>query len=274
MKISGTLNYRVLKGMALITAQGDDHRPTLGCVQVRRVNHETYWLATDGRRAGILKDEGGLIIESEIPASGVFELPVPKFALFGLRDKNGRDTLRFDMDTEAVPEHKKESEYVRGEVTVPVSGWCDWSANGITQRILMPKLSPYPNIMQVVPDLPFTLAESFSFNPGFVADALKVVNMALGIKCGSVSVFQYKPNPSDQFCHLPLFVRVSDQFYYVLMPMRDDNARRESYLPDWLKNLRTAPVAPPAPVVVQDPDGASHAGTASPETPEHPNPVA
>ena len=106
MKISGTLNYRVLKGMALIASK-DDSRPNLGYVQVRRVAGETYWLATDGRRAGILHDSGGLEIGATTPQiSGnfTFELPVPKFALFGLRDKNGQNTLRFEMDTEAVPE--------------------------------------------------------------------------------------------------------------------------------------------------------------------------
>ena len=259
MKISGTLNYRVLKGMALIASK-DESRPNINCIQVRRVAGETYWIATDGRRAGILKDEGSLIIESEIPASGIFELPVPKFALFGLRDKEGQNTLRFDMDTEAEPEREVT---IRGiKSTAPASGWCDWSANGITERIKMPKLQPYPNVMQVVPDLPFALVESFSFNPEFVTDAQRVVNTALGLKCGSVSVFQYKPNPNEQFSHLPLFVRVSDCFYYILMPMRDDNARRESYQPEWLKNLRPAPVAPPAPVE-----------PAKVEMPEPPKPV-
>lgn len=249
MKIQGSLNYRVLKGMALI-ASNDEFRAAICRVQVRRVNGETYWLATDGRRAGILHDEGGLeCVLSELTpeqaatADFTFELPVPKFSLFGLRDKNGKNTLRFEMDTEAVPEMPHPQFKDR---TIPASGWCDWSANGITQRIKMPK-SPYPNIMQVVPDLPFALVESFSFNPGFVSDALKVVNTALGVKCGSVSVFQYKPNPLEQFSHLPLYCRVSDCFYYIVMPMRDDNARRESHLPDWLKNLRTAPVKVEAP---------------------------
>ncbi len=243
--------------MALIASK-DESRPNLNYVQVRRVAGETYWLATDGRRAGILHDSGQLELYPKPDEYGdiTFELPVPRFSLFGLRDKEGRNTLRFDMDTEAVPEHEADSKYYKGvKNIVPVSGWCDWSANGITQRIKMPKLQPYLDLMKVVPERAFGKSESFTFNPEYVLDAQRVANVALGLKCVGTTVSQYGETVGV------LCVRVMDALYYIVMPMRIDR-NSNTMPPDWLKNLRPAPVAPPAPVE-----------PVKVETPEPPKPV-
>ena len=247
MKISGTLNYRIIKGMALIASK-DSFRPNLCYVQVRRIGSDTYWVATDGRRLGILHDSGQLEItacdvSAQKLADFTFELPVPKFALFGLRDKDGRNTLRFDMDTEAVPEmpHPKYE-----CTTVPAHGWCDWSANGVTQRVLMPNVKAYPDVMAVVPrtDHGFASVESFVFNPEYVLDAQRVVNTALGVKITGVSVLQYR-NTEDHPSSSQLFIRVSECFCYILMPMRTDSCCSDT-VPRWLSNLETKP----SPVVV------------------------
>jgi hypothetical protein len=266
MKISGTLNYRVLKGMAMISSK-DSTRTVINYVQVRRVAGETYWIATDGRRAGILHDNGGL----ELVDCGdtlTFELPVPKFALFGLRDKAGKNLLRFDMDTEAVPEHEEISPCYKIKGTVPASGWCDWSANGITQRVLMPKVSKYPDVMQVVPYEPFAPVEMLSFNPEFVLDAVMVMNMAFGVKCqAATTLMQYKTPEAANIKNAGLiFVRVNDSFYYVVMPMRTDGDATSYGVPSWMKNLK--PVKAPAPARVANPAPVEPAKVATPEPPK------
>ncbi len=111
----------------------------------------------------------------------------------------------------------------------------------------MPKLQPYPDVMNAVPDIAFGKSESFTFNPEYVLDAQRVVNVALGLKCVGTTIQQYGSEAGGVLC-----VRVMESLYYIVMPLRL-SSNSAIMPPDWLKNLRPAPVAPNASTHIMPP---------------------
>lgn len=226
MKIKGTFNYQTLAGMAILASTDSTRRPVVCQVQVRRKNGKTCWIATDGRLLGVLQDEGQLVLEEPGGSADItFELPIPKFSLFGLKPK--KPTMSFVLDTFTDTAAKEPRE-------IP---YAEYSANGITQRIEMRYAASeikYPNVNQAIPANPEhqVMVSKISFNPEFASRFICALAKVTGIKNDRIT-FSF----ADENALGVIIVKVDSpvEFFGILMPMRC--GEKPCVIPEWAKAL-------------------------------------
>lgn len=203
----------------------------LNCVQMRRINGDTVWIATNGKQLGVLNGGFGLEFkvqqtEAEAEALAVsgkvvdesnitLLMPNPDFTI--LRRNAKFPMLEFDMEVEVAGRglllETKSVIYHAGLISLKMlEGW-----------------GQYPDVYKVIPKGEGKLMP-YSHNPELAVNFVKAMRLAYGTKLDGVAIRTHN-DPEVNVGAMSVYVSGCPEFYGALMPM---NLNVNETQPDWL----------------------------------------